>query len=457
MSTIEFSHGELTDEAPVGTAIGAVDRARVPTRVPTHRYTSTEWAAAEMERVWPRVWQLACTVDHLPEPGDFFEYRVGRLSVLIVRDDNGELRAYQNACLHRGNVLCTGAGSGLSEIRCPYHRWAWTLDGRLREIPSRRGFGTMRNDDYPLLAARVDTWGPLVFVNLDLDAEPLGDYLDGIDAVVEWANLRDYACTADLTTPIAANWKTLIEAFSETYHVQGIHREMLASCDDVNSQNRLRGRHGWLVQPYGIPSPRIRGEVSHQQVWDSIITTQGARFGRDATDPGPHPPVPDGASMRDVLEQLLRRRAAANGWDFSPFDQSQTIDLFQLNLFPNITVIVLSDAVTVLRARPGDTPDDAHMDLLRLERVPPGHQRGTRPLVATLPPGQASLGLVFDQDIENLANAQRGLHQPGLTHVLLSREEMRIMNLHRNLEQYLGIDSELGPEAVAEIDALRRS
>ena len=66
---------------------------------------------------------------------------------------------------------------GLAEIRCPFHRWTWGLDGRLREVPSRTEFGVL-NDDYPLIDVQVDTWGPLVFVNLDRDAEPLAEFLD---------------------------------------------------------------------------------------------------------------------------------------------------------------------------------------------------------------------------------------------------------------------------------------
>ena len=108
------------------------------------------------------------------------EYSVGNLSVLIVRGDDGVLRGFQNVCRHRGNVLCTGSGSGLTKLRCIYHRWSWTLDGKLREVPSRRGFGALRNDDYPLFPVQVGTWGPLVFVNLDLDAEPLDEYLEAI-------------------------------------------------------------------------------------------------------------------------------------------------------------------------------------------------------------------------------------------------------------------------------------
>ena len=126
------------------------------------------------------------------------------------------------------------------------------------EVPSRKGFGALRNDDYPLFPVQVGTWGPLVFVNLDLDAEPLDEYLEAIPGLLEWARMDEYACAYDLTVPLPCNWKTLIEAFSETYHVQGIHREMLPSCDDVNSVNRLYGRHGSLHQPYGVSSPRLR-------------------------------------------------------------------------------------------------------------------------------------------------------------------------------------------------------
>lgn len=446
---------ELTDDAPVGAAIGAVANRRVPARVPAARYIDASWAEREHDRLWPKVWQLAGTIDHVAEPGDWFEYEIGPLSVLVLRDDEGRLRAFQNVCLHRGNILCTGSGEGLDEIRCPYHRWTWDLTGRLREVPSRRGFGALRNDDLPLVSVQVDTWGPLLFVNLDLEAEPLADFLGRVPDLVAWAGIDDYACRYDLSVPLPCNWKTLIEGFSETYHVQGIHREMLPSVDDVNSINRLHGRHGSLYQPYGIVSPRLRDGATDQQIWDSLMSTQGGRYGVDDADPGPVPERADGATMRDLLEGVLRTKAAADGWDATGFDQAQMLDLYQLNLFPNISVIVMADTITCLRARPGPTPDDAFMDVISLQRVPSGQPRPGKPMRATMAAGDASLGAVFDQDVTNLLRAQRGMHQPGFTDVLLSREEMRIMNLHRNLEEYLGVESDFAPETLVEIEGLR--
>ena len=108
--------------------------------------------------MWPKVWQVACMVDHVAEPGDYFEYRCGPYGVLIVRGDDGVLRAFQNACRHRGNSLCVGSGSGLRELKCGYHGWTWDLAGALKRVPNRKGFGSLRMSDFPLVPARVDVW-----------------------------------------------------------------------------------------------------------------------------------------------------------------------------------------------------------------------------------------------------------------------------------------------------------
>ena len=432
--------GEVTEEAPVGTTIGPVSERRTPVRVPASRYTSTEWAALETERLWPHVWQLACSVDHVREPGDWFEYTCGPLSVMIVRGDDGQLRAFQNVCLHRGNELCHGSGTGRTEIRCVYHRWCWDLDGRLREIPSRKGFGVIKNDEYGLNAVQVDTWGPMVFVNLDLTAEPLADFLAPVPEETAWLRADEYACRALVTVPLPCNWKTGIDAFSETYHVQGIHRQMIPSTDDVNGPQDVWERHGRLNQPYGLPSPRLRDGATDQEIWESFCATQGERVGRPSReDPGPVPEREDGESVRTLLARLIRERATADGVDLDDFTDAQVTDLHQYNCFPNISPVFLVESLALLRMRPGPTPDDCLMDLLYFSRVPPGAPR-ERPVDVTMDAESADLGGVFNQDVENLQHAQRGLHQPAFTHLTLSREEMRIESLHRNLEQYLGIE-----------------
>ena len=145
-------------------------------------------------------------------------------------------------------------------------------------MPSRKGFGTLDNDELGLIRVRVDTWGPLVFVNLDLDAQPLHEYLEGVVDDSAWANLDQFRCAYTTLSTVQSNWKVVADGFSETYHVQGIHPEMLASIDDVNTEQHIWDRHSVSHQRYGVASPRLR-DRSDQAVWESFVVTQGERMG----------------------------------------------------------------------------------------------------------------------------------------------------------------------------------
>ena len=120
---------------------------------------------------------------------------------------------------------------------------------------------------------------------------------------------------------------------------------------------------------------------------------------------------------------------------------AEFVDTIYYNIFPNITVLMYPDLLSVLRSRPGATPDECVLDAFQFERRPAADDSPrTKPLCVDLPIEQASLGLVLDQDLELLTHAQRGLHQPGFTRLTLAQEEIRVLNTHRNLEHYLGIE-----------------
>ena len=109
--------------------------------VPGTRYTSREFFDLEMECLWPHVWQVACREEEIPNPGDFFEYTIGDQSILVVRSDAHDIRAFFNACPHRGTRLVSGVGSfAASQIRCPYHGWRWSFEGDISEVVDRHDF-----------------------------------------------------------------------------------------------------------------------------------------------------------------------------------------------------------------------------------------------------------------------------------------------------------------------------
>jgi phenylpropionate dioxygenase-like ring-hydroxylating dioxygenase large terminal subunit len=428
----------VNENAPIGSAITTVGSSKgSPTRVPVERYISPEFAQRELQKMWPRTWQIACSVDHVAEPGDYYEYRCGPYSVLIVRSDDGVLRAFQNVCRHRGNLICEGVGNGLTELRCGYHNWTWDLKGKLREVPSRKGFGALRNDEFPLYEARVDTWGPIVFVNLDLGAMPLMDYLEGVPDDIAWIGFDDYRCRAAVTVPVEANWKVVADGFSETYHVQGLHREMIASMDDIDAPQQVWGHTSKSSQPYGVASPRFRKGLDDQTIWESFIVTQGGRMGVEEVCPMPE--LAPGQTLQDVIADGIKRVQAERGVDRSRFTSDEMLRLHQYNLFPNSTVLITPDLLSIICARPGKTPDDCDMVMLNFEPCAPGAPR-SQPFDATVPPGQADFGYVINADVEVAPRVQRGLHQPGMTHMALSSEECRVINTQRNLERYLGIE-----------------
>ncbi|MDH3706457.1 MAG: aromatic ring-hydroxylating dioxygenase subunit alpha, partial [Acidimicrobiia bacterium] len=325
----------------------------------------------------------------------------------------------------------------LTELRCGYHRWAWDLTGRLREVPSRKGFGVISSDDYSLIDVAVDTWGPLVWINLDTNAMPLVDYLDDMPADTAWAELDEFRCSALLSTALACNWKTLIDGFSETYHVQGIHPEMLPMVDDVNSPQQVWNHVGKLSQPYGIASPRLR-DVSHQQVWDGFVEVMGGRIGiHDPDEAGPAPDVEPGEPFRDHLAERIRAEyQRRHGVDLDRFATEHLLDLSQYNVFPNVTILVFGDMLQIVKSRPGPDPDHCVMDVMAFDRARSGADRSS-PVTVTMAKDDVDLGLVLNQDLGNIERAQRGLHQPGFDQLSLSGEECRIINLHRNLERYI--------------------
>ena len=150
----------------------------------------------------------------------------------------------------------------------------------------------------------------LVFVNLDTDAAPLAAYLEGVPGDAAWADLDAFRCSVTTRTTVSCNWKVVADGFSETYHVQGIHREMLGSIDDIHATQHLWGLHGVSYQDYGVPSPRLGRDVGDQEVWDSFVITQGGRMGAEYVAAVPDARHPSGRHGSRCHRRPLAARAA---------------------------------------------------------------------------------------------------------------------------------------------------
>jgi glycine betaine catabolism A len=178
----------------------------------------------ELERFFYRNWLCIGREEQLPGPGDFFTRRIGRESVLVVRAPGGEVRGYYNLCRHRGTrVVVEESGRGAHSFICPYHSWSYDLQGRLISALHMNGQERFDRADYGLHPIRVDIWGGFVWANLEAEGPGLSESLGPFFARFERFPLADLRLGARKEYEVEANWKVLVENFSECYHCAPVH------------------------------------------------------------------------------------------------------------------------------------------------------------------------------------------------------------------------------------------
>jgi phenylpropionate dioxygenase-like ring-hydroxylating dioxygenase large terminal subunit len=420
----------LTDTSHVDLGLGGV---------PASVYVSRAHHEREMESLWGRVWQMACREDELRKPGDHVLYEIGVRSVIVVRDPEGELRAFHNVCLHRGRRLREGGGS-VRQFRCPYHGFTWNLDGTLKAAPCAWDFPQVNPGDFGLKTVRVDTWGGFVFVNFDPGAPPLAEQLEDIPAIYQrWPMEKRYT-SAHAAKVIRCNWKIALEAFIETLHVTDTHPQIAAYIGDAHTQYDTwpgKRHYSRMISPRGLPSP------SQGTLTEDVILR--------ASEPGAAETlsVPAGSTARrEMAERKRARLSESYGQDLSWITDSEAVDTIQYLVFPNLVCWWGHGTPINYRFRPyGDAEDLCLMEIYFLVPDPPGGPKPAPAKTTFLGPDQSwteapelgPLGGVADQDTGNLEAVHRGLKSGALSEVTLARyAENRIRHFHRTLAEYVG-------------------
>jgi phenylpropionate dioxygenase-like ring-hydroxylating dioxygenase large terminal subunit len=192
--------------------------------LPAGWYSDPAILALERERIFKRTWQYACVTAQVAEPGSYFATRAGHIPVVVVRDQEGSVNAFVNVCRHRGHVVAQGSGRR-ETLQCPYHAWTYGLDGCLRKAPRSEREPDFNADDYSLLPVQVANWGPFVFVNADLEADPLEHTLGVLpDTVAETGiDLEGLRFHHRGDYVLDANWKIAVENYLECYHCPVAH------------------------------------------------------------------------------------------------------------------------------------------------------------------------------------------------------------------------------------------
>ncbi|WP_309601742.1 aromatic ring-hydroxylating dioxygenase subunit alpha [Sphingomonas sp.] len=410
--------------------------------VPIERYFGRAWHEREIEQIWRKTWQLACRVEDIPNSGDQINYDIVHDSLLIVRTGDGSIKAYINACLHRGTMLRTEVGNA-PRIQCPFHGWTWTLDGELRVIPGKWDFPQVDKAKMCLPEVKVGTWGGFVFVNMDPDCEPLDSYLENLPEHFDGFALENRYKAAHVAKIMPCNWKLALEAFIEAYHVPLAHPQVLGYYGDSNTQYDVWAgvRHvSRMISVQGVPSPSVAAvtrEETIEQMRRDVPFFGGAEIACGV-----------GETARAKLAQRSREKISrSSGTDMSGLSDSEALDLIEYLLFPNMVPWGGQALPITYRFRPnGDDPESSIMEIMFLFAKAPD---GTHPPAAPMrmlradqdwkdAPELGSAAMVADQDSENLRRIQKGLRatrKPGAT--LARYQESRIRHFHETLDSYM--------------------
>ncbi|MEM8987993.1 MAG: aromatic ring-hydroxylating dioxygenase subunit alpha [Pseudomonadota bacterium] len=210
--------------------------------MPARMYHDPQVWQAEKAAIFYRSWIYVGHVSQVAEAGQFLTARISDQNVFVVRDRQGDLKGFFNVCMHRGHELLEGCGK-TNLIRCPYHAWAYDLDGSLKVARNSENVDGFDNSVFSLRPVRVEVFCGLVMVNLDPDAVPFakqtGDLEDEIRAYVP--SVDELAFAQRDIYDVAANWKVLIDNFLECYHCHCAHKDFVDLVDMNTYQTKVHG------------------------------------------------------------------------------------------------------------------------------------------------------------------------------------------------------------------------
>jgi phenylpropionate dioxygenase-like ring-hydroxylating dioxygenase large terminal subunit len=360
--------------------------------LPTGRYTSKRFFELEREHVWKKSWLLVGRDEDFEGPGSFRTFDRTGSPLLIVRGNDSALRGFFNTCQHRGAPVVRDACGAAKRLRCQYHSWTYDLDGTLLQVPDRRDFTELDESQRALKPVRCEVYDGWVFVNEDLDAQPLHEWLGPV--ADEWSVLQgqDLRAHGVRLERVPANWKVVADAFLETYHVRTIHPKSVAELLDHRgaAMGLFRGGHSRMVTPK----------------WEKAIARQ-----RESALPFPEIPG---------LDPIFSNTNPA------------------YSLFPNLITPLDTIGFPFIQFWPID------FETTDVEWTFYGPAADTPELEALWEGYVGIFDAVMNEDFMNLAPMQRSIASGALESIPLSYQERRIYHLHEE------IDRLIGPERIPE-------
>ena len=434
-----------------------------PMTFPAGAYISREYAEAEGDRLWAKIWQHAGRVEEIPEIGNYITYDIGNDSILIVRAGPESIKAYHNVCPHRGRKLVdtpkggNGAHGKAPRFVCGFHAWSFDLDGQAKSILDKNDWkGALTAQRTCLTEVKADTWGGWIWINMDPNCEPLRDYLEPAATLLDPFEFEKMRYRFRQWVIFDCNWKVALEAFMEPYHVAGTHPQ-LSKYGDFYAWSAAQGLHGndgydsrgkqeesaatVTVHRTGKGSDaRLMIAQMQKEFWETV----GASTTQILVDAAQRlaDELPEGTPAEEVHHHWLESAKldyAAIGIPWPEISEEQMAKAgLAWHVFPNMGILQGPTFALCYRTRPyGTDPDKCIYEAYAIERFPEGQEPISAWVYAE--PTEENWRKVIAQDFSNMAAVQKGLKSRGFRGNLPNpHQERKITNLHRNLARYMG-------------------
>ena len=433
------------------------------------RYTDPDFARLEYEKLWSHAWQAAARLDEVPEVGDYTVYEIGAESVIVVRVDESTIKAYNNACPHRGTALAVDCGHFEKErIICPFHGWRWGIDGQIQYVLERDNFhsGNLKDSDVALRELSVEIWAGFIFINFQKEPPSFAEHIAPIKDLIDDLAIEHMRPIWWKSVEVDANWKVALEAFLEGYHVPATHPQLETKSadfifgDDVSGDftfshnnhgyERFEKGHGRF---FGGQSTPMAGKTQATDVdpvdamadrlnllvegMDAMVLKQDVDLVRSLKGK----PIPEDSTLGGEYIKLLYGTAAADKRPMPKLER-HVLDMWggEMFVFPNLLILPQAGNAMMYRVRPlGDDPNKCLFEIF-----------STRTYGESEPVARAEVQKMDNaadpeqflqiprQDFDNIPRMQKGLRTGRLKQIwLASYFEMMIKNLHEEIDKYL--------------------
>lgn len=350
--------------------------------ISAQRYWRPDFYQLEMDHVWTKSWLCVGLEAGLLNPGEYRCFdKVGAPKVLV-RGKDGTLRAFYNSCRHRGAPVARGESGKVGMFRCRYHSWSYDLAGRLISLPDERDFACLVKADHGLIAIKCETVGGLVFINEDANAVSLKCELGALWDDLDVLKLEKMRLVEDLSHRVTCNWKVVMDAFVEVYHVQSIHQNTVASSIDTRAI-------ATELYPRGHSRMSIRWRPGKIGSFPEITRFLPDVYMRNSINPQP---------------------------------------------FPNMTIAVDPYRIPILLIWP-ISPDECELEILFLVL-----DWGDAEKPAYIEENLAGFRITIEEDLENLAQMQATMRSSAFPGPFVSYQERKIYWYHEEIDRRIGAD-----------------